>query len=166
MGEILLFGGKMADRDEILIRRAIAIAASARANGNHPFGALLANEQGEIVLESENTVNTEKDCTGHAETNLIRVASKKFDAATLATLTLYTSTEPCAMCAGAFYWSGLKKLVYGLRESELYKLTGTNEDNLTLDFPCTEVFARGQRQIEVRGPILEDEAREVHKGFW
>jgi len=154
----------MAEQHERLMRRAIELAALARANGNHPFGALIVNQAGDIILEAENTVVTEKDCTCHAETNLLRKASKTLPREEILQGTLYTSTEPCAMCAGAFYWSGFKKLVFGLRESELYKLTGTSDE--VLEIPCKDVFKCGQRDIEVVGPILEDEARKVHEGFW
>merc|ERR1712054_634034 len=132
---------------ERFIRKAIELAASARAKGNHPFGALFVNEAGEIILEAENTVVTEKDCTGHAETNLVRNGSKQLEPEVLQKCTLYTSTEPCAMCSGALYWAGISRLVYGLPESELYKITGTNEENLTLSLPCREIFKCGQRKI-------------------
>ena len=85
-----------------LIRTAISLAASAREHGNHPFGALLADENGNILLTAENTVNTASDATGHAETNLVRLASQKFPPEVLAKTTLYTSTEPCPMCSGPF----------------------------------------------------------------
>lgn len=151
---------------DALMRRAIDIARRAREHGNHPFGALLADAAGTVLVEAENTVITEADVTGHAETNLIRRASAQLDAATRAAATLYTSTEPCAMCAGAIYWSGVSRVVFGLREGELRALTGSDPRNPTLALPCREVFARGQRPIEVIGPLLEDEARTVHDGFW
>jgi tRNA(Arg) A34 adenosine deaminase TadA len=151
---------------DALMRRALEIARRAREHGNHPFGALLANAAGTVLVEAENTVITGSDVTGHAETNLVRRASAELDAATLAAATLYTSTEPCAMCAGAIYWSGISRVVFGLREGELRALTGSDSRNPTLALPCREVFARGQRPIEVIGPLLEDEARVVHDGFW
>lgn len=151
---------------EALMRRAIAIARRAREHGNHPFGALLADAAGTVLVEAENTVITAADVTGHAETNLVRRASAQLDAATRAAATLYTSTEPCAMCAGAIYWAGISRVVFGLREGELRALTGSDPRNPTLALPCREVFARGQRPIEVIGPVLEDEARAVHEGFW
>lgn len=149
-----------------LMLRAIAVARRAREHGNHPFGALLADAAGTVLVEAENTVITAADVTGHAETNLIRRACAEVDAATLAAATLYTSTEPCAMCAGAIYWAGVSRVVFGLREGELRALTGSDPRNPTLALPCREVFARGQRPIEVIGPLLEDEARAVHEGFW
>lgn len=147
-----------------LLRRAIAQAARAREHGNHPFGALLADENGQILLEAENTVLTENDATGHAETNLVRLASRQFSPDTLAKSTLYTSTEPCPMCAGAIFWSGIGRVVYALSEEGLYALTGDSTESLKL--PCREVFARGGRLVEVLGPLLEEEAARVHEGFW
>lgn len=147
-----------------LLRRAISLAASARAHGNHPFGALLADENGEILLEAENTVNTASDATGHAETNLVRLASQKFPFAVLAKTTLYTSTEPCPMCSGAIFWAGIGRVVYALSEDGLYAMTGDSPESLKL--PCREVFARGGRPVEVSGPLLEAEAARVHAGFW
>ena len=155
-----------AENDLIHLRRAIEIAASARQHGNHPFGALLVGADGQVLLEAENTVNTEKDCTGHAETNLVRLASRLFDRQVLQGSTLYTSTEPCAMCAGAIQWSGVGRVVYALAEERLYQLTGADPSNETMRLPCREVFARCQRNIEVMGPVIEEEAEVVHHGFW
>jgi tRNA(Arg) A34 adenosine deaminase TadA len=150
--------------DENLLRTAITLAASARQHGNHPFGALLASEDGVILLTAENTVNTARDATGHAELNLVRIASGQFPPEVLAKSTLYTSTEPCPMCAGAIFWSGIRKVVYALSEDGLYAMTGTSPESLKLT--CREVFARGGRPVEVTGPLLEDEAARVHAGFW
>lgn len=147
-----------------LLLRAIALAASARAHGNHPFGALLADERGEVLLEAENTVVTSADASGHAETNLVRLASARFSPAELANFTLYTSTEPCPMCAGAIFWSGIGRVVYALSEDGLYALTGDSPESLKL--PCREVFARGGRAVAVSGPHLEEQAAQVHEGFW
>ena len=151
---------------QVLMRRALDLARRARAHGNHPFGALLADPSGKVRLEAENTVVTEGDCTGHAETNLMRLACLNLDRDVLAAATLYSSTEPCAMCAGAIYWAGVSQVVFGLREGELRALTGDDPNNPTLALPCREVFARGQRPVTVIGPVLEDEARAVHEGYW
>src|SRR5689334_19449343 len=106
--------------DEELLREAIAVARNARSNGNHPFGALLADRDGQILLRAENTVVTGSDATGHAETNLVRLASAAYPADQLGELILYSSTEPCAMCAGAIFWSGIGSVVYALPETALY----------------------------------------------
>lgn len=151
---------------ELYLRQAIKIAKRARENGNHPFGALLVSQAGEVLLEAENTVVTERDVTGHAETNLVRNAFKRFDKDVLEQATLYTSTEPCAMCSGAIYWSGISKVVFALSEEGLLELTGSNDENPTMHLPCREVLGSGQRPIEVIGPMLEEEAKRVHEGFW
>ena len=150
--------------DITCLRAAIEIARSARADGNHPFGAVLADPQGTILLRAENTVVTDCDCTGHAETNLMRAATKRFSPDQLAGCTLYTSTEPCPMCSGAIFWGNVRRVVYGLGQDALYAMTGDSPHKLPLS--CREVLAHGGRKTEVIGPALEDEARTVHEGFW
>jgi tRNA(Arg) A34 adenosine deaminase TadA len=154
----------MNDVDLRFLRQAIDVARRAREHGNHPFGALLADEQGNVLLEAENTVITDSDCTGHAELNLMRAASQSFEPDVLAHCTLYTSTEPCPMCSGAIFWGGVERVVYALSEEGLYALIGDSPHKLLLS--CRDVFARGGRPIEVLGPALEEEARQVHAGFW
>jgi tRNA(Arg) A34 adenosine deaminase TadA len=148
------------------LRTAIDTARQAREHGNHPFGALLVDENNEVLLKAENTVVSGRDCTGHAETNLMRLATLHFSPEKLATCTLYTSTEPCAMCAGAIHWGNVRRVFYALGEIDLYNLIGPSPDHLLL--PCREVFAHSQRQVEVEGPAseLDVEARAVHEGFW
>jgi len=148
------------------LKAAIAVAWRARMHGNHPFGAVLVDEHNRVVLEAENTVVTRQDATGHAETNLVRLATLQFSAEQLIHCTLYTSTEPCAMCAGAIYWSQIGRVVFALSEIDLYSIIGISNEQLVL--PCREVFAHTGRHIEVTGPIssLEKEARAVHTDFW
>jgi len=148
------------------LRTAIEVAQHARAHGNHPFGAILVDENNQVLLEAENSVVTGRDCTGHAETNLMRLATQNFSAEKLSICTLYTSTEPCVMCSGAIYWGNVRRVVYALSEVALYELIGPSPDQLLL--PSREVFAHSQRKIEVEGPALEldKEARAVHAGFW
>ena len=148
------------------LRTAIQVARHARDHGNHPFGAILVDENNQVVLEAENSVITGKDCTGHAETNLMRLASQHFSAEKLSGCTLYTSTEPCAMCSGAIYWGNVGRVVYALSEVALYEIVGPSPDQLVLS--AREVFAHSQRKVMVEGPALEldKEARAVHAGFW
>jgi len=153
-------------RETAHLRAAIEVSKRARAGGNHPFGAVLVGPDGQVLLEAENSVNTEHDCTGHAETNLVRKASKAYNRDFLAQCGLYSSAEPCAMCSGAIYWSGIGKVAYALSEEGLLELTGDDPENPTFSLPCREVFARGQREVEVLGPAIEDEAAEAHEGFW
>jgi tRNA(Arg) A34 adenosine deaminase TadA len=152
------------DPHAALLRRTIAVALAARAHGNHPFGALLADPAGHVLLEAENTVLTERDCTGHAETNLMRLASRQLPPEVLATATLYTSTEPCPMCAGAIYWGGVRRLVYCVGQAALYALMPPGAWALELN--ARDVFARAAGEVEVIGPLLEAEGLAVHAGFW
>lgn len=156
----------MDEKDLEHLRTAIELAQQAREHENHPFGAILVDENNQVILKAENTVITGSDCTGHAETNLMRLATQHFSLEKLALCTLYTSTEPCAMCAGAIHWGNVRRVVYALGATELYDLVGPSPDHLMI--PCREVFARSQRHVEVEGPALElgKEARAVHQGFW
>jgi len=148
------------------LRRAFAVARRAEAHGNHPFGAILVGPDGQVLLERENGFLPDRDMTGHAERVLATDACKAFPPAVLAGATLYTSAEPCAMCAGAMYWAGIGRVVYGLSEARLKGITGNHPENPTLDLPCRTVFAAGQRPTEVVGPMLEDEGAALHEAFW
>ena len=148
------------------LRRSFDVARRAREHGSHPFGAILVSPAGEVLIEAENGYLPDRDMTGHAERLLATRASTRFAADMLARCTLYTSAEPCAMCAGAIYWSGIGRVVFGLSERRLKTLTGNHAENPTLDLPCRVVFAAGQRLVEVIGPLLEEEAAALHIGVW
>jgi tRNA(Arg) A34 adenosine deaminase TadA len=152
--------------DEDLLRRAFAVAKRAHEHGNHPFGAILVGPGGEVLLEAENNLFPANDMTAHAERLLATEASRKYMPEELARCTMYTSAEPCAMCAGAVYWAGIGRVVYGLSEARLKQMTGAHPENPTLSLPCRAVFAAGQRRVEVVGPLLEDEAAAQHEGVW
>ena len=156
----------MSETDLEHLRTSIELAWKARERGNHPFGAVLANAEGLRLLIAENTVSTERDVTGHAELNLVRLATRDLSAGQLAQCTLYASTEPCAMCAGAAFWAGIGRVVYALSEAALYSLIGHSAGQLVI--PCREVFARAGRVTLVEGPCAElgQEAHAVHAGFW
>src|SRR5690606_17045761 len=106
------------DNQTALLREAIALSKSAVDHGNEPFGAVLVKD-GEIILRAENSVFGGRDMTNHAEMNLVKLAAQHYDPAFLADCTLYSSTEPCAMCAGAIYWSGIGHLVFACSEQRL-----------------------------------------------
>lgn len=148
------------DVQEHFARQAIELARQARLAGNHPFGALLAVD-GKVTLTAQNTVNTDRDPTAHAETNLVTQAIRQLSPDQIRRSVLYTSCEPCAMCVGKMYWAGIRALAYALPAEELAALAGR-------DFliPCTELFARAAEKVIISGPLLLSEAREVHLGFW
>lgn len=153
--------------DTFYLRKAIEISHESRREGNHPFGALLLDGQGEIVVKSGNTFS-EDFGVGHAELNVARKAATLLTTEQLQACTLVTSVEPCCMCAGATYWAGIGSLVYGLSEKRLAELTGDNAENLTMNLPCQQVFSAGQRKVNVRGPFpkLEEEIIAAHANFW
>jgi tRNA(Arg) A34 adenosine deaminase TadA len=152
------------DSDQDWLTRAIALSQRSRDEGNHPFAAIVVDASGKVLAEAMNDIHA--DCTSHAELVAVRMASSEFNATQLRGATLYSSAEPCAMCAGAIYWSGIGRVVYALSEERLLQLTGNHPENPTLSLPCREVFARGQREIEVVGPLLEQEAAVLHNNFW
>lgn len=146
------------------LREAQAVAEQAMASGHHPFGALLVAPDGETVLLRQANVDT----VNHAEAVLAREAARLYAPRLLWDCTLVTTVEPSAMCAGTQYWANIGHLIYGLEETDLLALTGNHALNPTLALPCREVFARGQKAIEVHGPTPE--LREMlltpHRHFW
>jgi tRNA(Arg) A34 adenosine deaminase TadA len=146
--------------DEALVRQAIALAREARAAGNHPFGALLVLD-GAVVLTARNSVHTDRDPTAHAETNLVAEAVRRLPADQIARSVLYSSCEPCAMCVGKMYWAGIRSIVYALSAEELATLAGGS-----FLVPSRELFSRARDRVTVIGPMLADEARAVHVGYW
>src|SRR5688572_9241539 len=145
---------------ETFIREAIVLSKSAVEKGNEPFGALLVKD-GQVILRAENTVYTGKAMTNHAESNLVHEALKVYEPTFLHDCTLYTSTEPCAMCAGAIYWSGVGRVVYACSEQRLAQIAG-----IGLDVPCRVVLESGARKVEVIGPVLSEEAALIHLDYW
>jgi len=146
------------------LRAANAIAQRALDAGHHPFGALLVAPDHETVLIEQGNV----DSVNHAEAVLARTAAQQYDAAYLWGCTLYTTVEPCCMCAGTQYWAHIGALVYGMEERRLLQLTGNHAENPTMDLPCREVFAHGQKNLRVWGPIaeVEEEIAALHIAFW
>lgn len=159
----------MAERLHIeRLKRCIEISQNARDHGNTPFGALLTDKEGTILLEQENIEITENICTGHAETTLAAKASQKYSKDFLWECTLYTTAEPCAMCTGTIYWGNIGKIVYAMTEKRLLELTGNNEQNPTFDLPSKQILRHGQKNIQIIGPFpeVEQAAATVHQGFW
>lgn len=112
--------------------RANTIAEESVMNGNNPFGAILIDKDGTILLECGNLERTLGIATAHAELKLCEMASKEYDKEFLKTTTLITTAEPCSMCSGAIYWTGIGRVVYGISEKELKRLTGDDVRNLTM----------------------------------
>lgn len=141
------------------IREAIALARTARDRGDHPFGAIVV--RGDTVIASQgNTVFTEQDVTGHAELNAVREL-ERLGISDRQDLVMYCSTEPCAMCCGALYWAGVRHVVFGCSSEALERLAGPG-----LGLHSRAILGSGAQATEVIGPLLEEQALEVHVGFW
>lgn len=134
---------------DTFLRRAIALAATAASEGQPPFGSLLVSADGQVLAEDHNTVPADDDITAHPELKLARWAGAHLDAETAATTTMYTSCQPCGMCAGAIERSGLGAVVYALSAAQLRRITepagGTGPTP----------------RVRSDGPHLEDEATAV-----
>ena len=153
--------------DESRLRKAFDVARRSREGGDHPLGSILADHDGNVLLEQCNGYSSEGgDRTAHAEKLLATRAGKAYDLKFLAGCTMYTSAEPCAMCSGAIYWAGIGRVVFGLSEREMKQQIGDSQENPTLDLPCHIVFAAGQRPTEVVGPMLAGEAAKLHEEYW
>lgn len=158
---------KPTEADLTFLRQTIDFATETKNRGRHPFASTVVSADGTVIASAgNNSVPPEGDPTQHAELNAAAEATRMVSPEELPTATLYTSAEPCVMCTGAIYWTGVGRIVYALSESRLLELTGDDPENPTFDLPCREVIARGQRDIEVLGPLLEDEAAAAHEGFW
>ena len=146
------------------LRRANEVAQRAASLGRHPFGALLVAPDGETVLAEQGNIDTVQ----HAESTLARAASLNYSAEYLWGCTLVTTFEPCAMCTGTLYWANIGRIVYGASEQALLALTGNHAENPTLSLPCRELLARGQKAVQVIGPVaeLEAELTAPHRDFW
>lgn len=116
-----------------------------------------------MLAAAENSQLTDEQVLAHAEMNLLHRAVKEIAPDVLATSTLYTSAEPCAMCAGAIFWSGVGRLVYGLSGDRLHQLSGFSPQ--TLVSSAREVLAKAGRHVEVVGPLLEKEAEALFAGI-
>ncbi|MBX9771778.1 MAG: nucleoside deaminase [Candidatus Obscuribacterales bacterium] len=146
------------------LRAANEVAKKCIESGHHPFGAVLLAPDNEEILLTHGNVSVVR----HAETEIARAAAEKYEAEFLWNCALVTTMEPCAMCAGAIYWSNIGTVVYGAAETTLSKLTGTSQMNPTMNLPCKTVFDSGQKSIKLIGPIpeMEEELIAPHKDFW
>lgn len=155
------------DNDIKHLEHTIELADEAVSEGNHPFGAVLVAADGTVLATGKNSYSVDKG-PGHAETNLARDAARRFDVDTLRGATLYTSVEPCSMCASTIYWAEIGAVVFGMTEKRLAELTGEDPENPTQNLECRVIFDSGQREVKVRGPYnaLEDKIAKQHQAFW
>jgi tRNA(Arg) A34 adenosine deaminase TadA len=156
----------LTERDALYLRQAIRLSQVARERGNRPFGAVVVGADGQLLSEAWNNTGETGDCTGHAETTAIRQLAGKADRATLAKATLYSSGEPCVMCAGAIFWSNIGRVVFGIDAVRLRVFRGERAEQRDAELSCRDVFAASPHTIACVGPALIQESSEPHVGFW
>ena len=152
--------------DAGMLRRAIELSVVAKERGNRPFGAVIASANGDVLAEAWNNTGETGDCTGHAETAAIRLASPAHSREALAGATMYASGEPCVMCAGAIFWSNIRRVVFGIDAVALRSFRGERQEQRDAELSCRHVFAASPHDVEVIGPVLEEEAAVAHRGAW
>ena len=154
-------------QDLALLRRTFVLAEQAREAGGAPYGALVADAAGNVVAAHGNTSSVDGgDPTDHAEMVTVRSAWRALGDDGMKPATLYASTEPCTMCAGGAFWSGIGRVVYGMSNTRLLQFTGGDPRNAGYALPCRDILLHGYRPIAVIGPLLEDEAAQAHQGYW
>ena len=143
-----------------------AVSVAARADGDHPFGALLVVD-GVVVAEARNRVNTNRDITAHAELMLVRNLERDGLLPQLARGTVYASCEPCPMCVGGMFWAGARSIVYGLSAARLNSMA-TPADSAPFGFVLTahDLAMQAAPRMAVDGPNREDDAAAAHLGYW
>lgn len=149
----------MVDRDETLLRRAIALSREKMEDGEGgPFGAVIAAD-GEVVSEGWNRVTSSLDPTAHAEVEAIRSACRRLGRFELRGCTIYSSCEPCPMCLAAVYWARLDRLVYA----------ASREDAAAIGFDDEALYRQialppEERELRI-DRLLRDEALEVFRSW-
>jgi tRNA(Arg) A34 adenosine deaminase TadA len=158
---------ELAEQDGRYLRKAIVWSHAARRRGNRPFGAVVVSAAGEVLAEAYcNTAET-GDVTGHAETNAVRMLGERgLSREELAGATIYSSAEPCVMCAGAIFWSNIGRVVFGIDAERLRVFRGEHADQRDAALSCRDVFQASSHAIECIGPALVDEAAAAHVGAW
>jgi tRNA(Arg) A34 adenosine deaminase TadA len=144
----------MSEVDERYLRLAIQLAAQARQTGNPPYGSLLVSADGDVLAEDWNTSVTERDITAHPELKLARWAARELPAATARTTTMYTSCQPCPMCANVIARAELGRVVYALGADQLQALKPAGLVN------------PDAADVVYDGPALFDEARRPLDGYY
>ncbi len=159
---------EMTQTDINLLYETVRIAHEAVIKGCHPFGALLADKDGNILIERGNDKNA-SPCL-HAELSVMIEAGKRFSPVFLESCTLYTNFEPCVMCTGSAYWTNVGRIVFGLTEKQLLDLTLSHNENPTFSMPTKDVLEHGQRKMVVVGPTTDEELKKAiikdHIDFW
>jgi len=154
------------DTDAKYLRQAIELSKRARSGNNRPFGAVIISQDGQLLSEAFNNTAETGDITGHAETNAVRNLGAEYDRLTLENATIYSSGEPCVMCAGSIFWSGVGRVVFGIDAVRLRDFRGQIASAKDVELSCRDIFKSSPHDIECIGPALIEESTQPHIGFW
>ncbi len=135
------------------LRLAIDASRQAMEAGDGPYGATLVNGDGQVLHTARNTRRSSADCSAHAEMVLVREAESRFGIGALQGSTVYASGEPCAMCSGALFWAGVRRIVFAVPNRTLGELLGGS----LLPMGCAQTLRGATPAVQVDGPLLEDE---------
>lgn len=150
------------------LRRAFALAGEARARGDRPFAAVVVAEDGAVLAEGLSTQGAGGGGTlAHSEMNACQaVISAGIPRPLLRRATIYSSGEPCAMCAAAIFYTGIGRVVYGLSAAAILHLRNAQPHTAGLSLSCRAVLDSAAERVAVVGPCLEEEGAVPHRGYW
>ena len=159
---------KLSQLDATMLRRAFALAGEARARGDRPFAAVIADENGQVLAEAGSTQGKGGGGTlAHSEMNALHAVLRAgLPRDVLRAATIYSSGEPCAMCSAAIFYTGIGRAVYGLSASAILHLRNAQPHTAGLSLSCRAVLDSAAERVDVIGPCLEEEGAKPHQGYW
>jgi tRNA(adenine34) deaminase len=152
----MILGGPQTEVDAQWMRHALAAAHEAQQRDEVPVGTCIVTGR-ELLAVAGNRTRTDRDPTAHAEIIALREAARKIDNYRLTEATVYSTVEPCAMCAGALIQARVRRLVYGARDEQ----AGAVESRFRI---CDTDFLN--HRIELTSGVLEQECREAIQEFF
>ena len=138
------------------MRTAFELAREAAARGDEPFGSVLVRDDA-VVMRDSNRINTAEDIRRHPELHLAYRACEAYTPAERAEMAMYTSTEPCPMCAGGMATAGFGRVVYSVGSDDIGEFTGAD--------PAVSAATILDGTTPVVGPVLPEAGRQVHRDF-
>lgn len=138
------------------MRRAFELAREAAGRGDRPFGSVLVRDD-TVIMADSNRVLTENDIRRHPELHLAYRACQELNQEERAETVMYTSTEPCSMCAGGMVTAGFERVIYSVGSDEMAEFTGTEPSVRSADIL--------EDVTDVVGPVLNNEGRQIHDEF-
>jgi tRNA(adenine34) deaminase len=147
----------MSECDEFWMRKALKAAEEARDVGEVPIGACLIDKTGKLLACAGNRTITVSDPTAHAEILILREAAHKIGNYRLTDAIVYTTIEPCAMCAGALVNARIKRLIFGAHDTRfgavesVFRLCDTSSLN---------------HRIEIKSGVLADDCKRLMQEFF